>query len=137
MDFISPILAHMLLVFILMFLMGFSRVKALKEMKVKIPDIALGQPNWPEKTTQIANSFNNQFQMPILFYVLILLLLLTKGADPWQLGLAWAFVAMRYFHAIIHITHNKIRHRFYAYLVGNVILMSMFARFVITHSGLL
>jgi len=137
MELLSPLLAHIVLVFVLMFLMGRSRINELKLKKTHMSDIALGQPNWTTKTTQISNSFNNQFQMPVLFYVVILLLLLTKQSDPWQLALAWAFVAFRYLHAIIHITSNRVTHRFYAYLIANALLLIMIVRFALIHFQLL
>ena len=57
--------------------------------------IALREPNWPQRTQQIANSFSNQFELPALFYVLTVLEIITRHADVVFVVLAWIFVIGR------------------------------------------
>ena len=33
--------------------------------------IALGEPNWPSDALKAANAFNNQFQLPVLYMLLV------------------------------------------------------------------
>ena len=70
--------------------------------KSKWRDVALGQPNWPPRVQQIANSYHNQFQLPVLFYVLTVLAIITSHADLLFVVLAWLFVLSRLVHAYIH-----------------------------------
>ena len=57
--------------------------------ETKIRDIALGQQNWPQRATQIGNCYRNQFELPLLFYVLIALALPLRKADLVIVLLSW------------------------------------------------
>ena len=57
--------------------------------------IALREPNWPARTQQVANCFSNQFELPVLFYVLTILEIITRHADVVFVVLAWIFVLAR------------------------------------------
>ncbi len=132
MDILSPLFVQVALTFLLLFAMGYSRVGSIKAKKVRVKDIALRQANWTEKTTKIANCFHNQLETPILFYVLVLLLIITKQADNVQVVLAWVYVIARIIHAIIHVTNNNVNQRFFAFLASVVILALMWAKFFLT-----
>lgn len=126
-----PLFVEVALTFALLFWMGFSRIGALKAGQVKMGDIALGQTNWPPRVQQISNSYASQFQLPVLFYVLTVLSIITKHADFLFLVLAWLFVLTRFVHVYIHTTSNYVRHRFNAFLVGAVILLAMWIIFAV------
>ena len=113
------------LTFALLFWLGPARVGALKRGEVKLKDIALGQNAWPAAITQIANAHNNQYQMPVLFYALVALALVTRKVDLWLVAGAWLFVASRIVHAAVHVTSNNVPARFRAYVVGVFVLLGM------------
>jgi hypothetical protein len=121
----APVFVLAVLTFVLMFWTGHLRVGAVRRGETRIRDIALGEPNWPVRPTQAANAFDNQFQLPVLFYVLVLIAHLTKLADFLFVILAWLFVATRVLHAGIHVTSNRVSRRFFAYLVGAIVLLIM------------
>jgi hypothetical protein len=73
--------------------------------------IALREPNWPARTTQVGNAFSSQFELPILFYVLTILAMATRHADLLFVVMAWIFVLSRLIHAYEHTTSNRIRLR--------------------------
>jgi len=124
-----PVLVQVALTFFLQLWMGRERVGALQRGEIRIPDIALGQPAWPGRATQIANAFHNQLELPILFYFLAAFALITSRVDAVLVALAWAFVGLRLWHAFIHTTHNNVHARFYIFLAGAVVLMAMWAYF--------
>jgi hypothetical protein len=126
-----PVFVQVALTLFLMFWMARARFGALRARQVKVRDIALGQRAWPERATQVANSFHNQFETPVLFYVLVALALVTRQADLLFVVMAWIFVASRIAHAFIHTTSNDIRLRFSAFLVGSLVLMLMWAIFAV------
>jgi hypothetical protein len=74
-------------------------------------DIALREPNWPKPVLQASNSYANQFEMPVLFYVAVIVAIVTRHADIVEVVLAWIFVVCRYLQAAIHITNNNVRNR--------------------------
>jgi len=126
-----PLFVQVALTFALLFWMGFARIGVIKRKEAKMADIALGQPNWPPKVQQIGNSYHSQFQIPLLFYVLVALAILTKSADLLFVLLSWAFVLTRLLHAYIHTGSNTVRHRFNAFAVGAMILLAMWIIFAV------
>ena len=75
--------------------------------------------------TRGADNFNNQFQLPVLFYLAVVFEVFVDGGDPLFVWLAWAFVATRAVHALIQWTYNRVVHRFVAYALGALILWAM------------
>jgi hypothetical protein len=120
-----PVYVQVALTFILLIWMGGSRLSTLRAGEVKVKDIALGERNWPTRILQIQNSYHNQFELPVLFYVLVLLALITRKADMLFVVMSWMFVASRLVHAAIHTTSNKVPMRFQAFVVGVLILAAM------------
>ena len=126
-----PLFVQVGLTFFLLFWMGSVRVGAIRRREVAIPDIALGQPGWPARVTQIGNAYHNQLQLPLLFYVLVILALFTRKADTFFVVLAWMFVTTRLVHAGIHVTSNGMRTRFAAFAAGALILLIMWIVFAL------
>jgi hypothetical protein len=93
--------------------------------------VALGEPNWPKQETQIANAYHNQLQLPVLFYVLTILAIVTRHADLLFVLLAWIFVVLRLVHAYIHVTNNRLGQRFAPFAAGAVVLAVMWLIFIL------
>lgn len=108
-----------------------ARRKALVSGETKIRDIALGQQNWPVRTTQIGNCYRNQFELPLLFYVLIALALPLRHADLIIVMLSWVFVVTRFAHAGIFVTSNDVRTRSLAWFAGVIVLFVMWLYFAL------
>lgn len=128
---LAAVFVQVALTFVLLFWMGNARVSSIRRGEVKIRDIALGQQAWRERETQIANAFHNQLQLPILFYALVPLVLITRQADLLLVVLAWIFVALRIAHATIHVTTNYVPRRFYVFLAGAIVLFVMWIIFAV------
>ena len=124
-----PLFVQVGLTFVLFFWMAGARFGALRRREVRIPDIALGQPAWPPYAMQVANAFRNQFELPVLFYVLVVLALFTRKTDTLFVVLSSMFVASRLAHAAIHATSNDVRRRFLAFAVGGIVLLVMWIVF--------
>jgi hypothetical protein len=124
-----PVYVQVALTVLLLLWMGSSRLGTLRTGQVKVKDIALGERNWPTRILQIQNAYHNQFELPVLFYVLVVLALITRKADMLFVVMSWMFVASRLVHAAIHTTSNKVSHRFMAFVVGVLILAAMWVIF--------
>ena len=131
-----PVFAHVLLVFALLGLTGSRRRAAIIRGEVKLKDVALNSAAWPEPLRKLASSYDNQFQLPVLFYAVMPLYLITGLQDSRAVVLAWAFVITRYVHSWIHATTNYVPHRFLAFAAGMTILVGLwvwlFVRIYIT-----
>jgi hypothetical protein len=126
-----PLFVEVTLTFVLMFWMAISRTRAFNSGAVKPDDIALREPNWPKQTTQIAYSFSNQFELPVLFYVLTILAIITDQAGRAFVVMAWIFVVFRLAQAFVHTTSNIVRLRGSLYAVGAVVLAAMWLIFIV------
>jgi hypothetical protein len=124
-----PVIVQVGLTFFLLFWMGSARLRALRGREVRVGDIALRQPAWPERPMRISNAYDNQFQLPVLFYALVPLALITRKADLLFVVLSWIFVATRLAHAAIHTTSNTVQQRFLAFLAGAIVLLIMWIVF--------
>jgi hypothetical protein len=80
--------------------------------------------------TQAADNFRNLFEVPVLFYVLCIALAVTGGSTPGFVTAAWAYVGLRALHSLIHVTYNRVIHRFLVYVSSTALLFGMWAVFV-------
>ena len=122
---LAPVFVQVAVTFCLMVWMGKLRVDNIRHGTVRPGDIALGQQNWPARTTQIANAFHSQLELPVLFYLVSLLSLFTARASPTLVVLGWIFVVTRLLHALIHVTTNNVSRRFFLFFAGALILILM------------
>lgn len=121
-------------VFWLLFLarrMGNARVKAVRSGHVKIRDVALDSSRWPDDIRKLSNNYDNQFQLPMLFYAILPLLILLVKVDWFSVVLAWAFIASRIVHSVIHTGDNVVLHRFRAFVFGFITLATLWAWFAL------
>jgi hypothetical protein len=128
---LAPLFLQIALTFGLTLALGNARVSAVKSGAVKLSAIALNSGAWPDRIRQIANCYSNQFEQPMLFYVLVILALATGLADPVLIVGAWLFVLSRFCHAYVHVTNNNVLTRFQFFAAGVFILIAMWADFAV------
>jgi len=126
-----PLFVEVFLTFALLIWMGGARRTALAGGAVKPRDIALRQPAWPEPVMQVSNAYLNQFELPVLFYVLTILAMFTRHADLAFVLLAWVFVILRIVQAGVHTTSNNLQHRSMAFAAGAIVLFIMWVIFAV------
>ena len=78
-----------------------------------------------------SENFRNLFEVPVLFYALCLAVSVTGTATPGLVQAGWAFVALRALHSLIHVTYNRIMHRFAAYAVSTLLLFGLWIAFAL------
>ena len=126
-----PVFVQVALTFGLLFWMASARTGSVRRGETKIRDIALGQSVWPAKAQQISNCYDSQFQLPLLFYVLVILAWITRHADLIFVVMAWLFVLLRIAHAYIHTTSNHVPTRFKVFAAGMLVLLVMWIIFAV------
>ena len=126
-----PLFVEVALTFALLLWLGVMRRDDFKTGKVRASEIALREPNWPTRTLQNAYCFSNQFELPVLFYVLTILEIITRHADFVFIVLAWIFVVSRIGHAYVHMTSNIVKLRGGIYMIGALVLMAMWIIFAV------
>jgi hypothetical protein len=119
---IAAVLAQGLIAFVLLWVLGVIRVPMVASGRMPMRDIALSRAPWPEQEKRVSNAFDNQFQLPVLFYVACGLALYF-GPTWTEVFLAWAFVLARMVHALVFATTNNVVQRFAAYTACFAVLV--------------
>ncbi|MBK7000600.1 MAG: MAPEG family protein [Rhodoferax sp.] len=89
-------------------------------------EFALGESQKVPSTVSLANrNYMNLLELPVLFYVICILAFVTQTASGVAIQLAWAYVALRVVHSLIHVTYNAVLHRFVAFAFSNGVLIAL------------
>lgn len=121
-----PAAAMVALTFAVWLRMYSSRVGEMRRKRIHPQAVATSaQMAARLEDTRAADNFRNLFELPVLFYLALVVAALTAQVDTVVLTLAWSFVALRIVHSAIHCSYNKVMHRFQAYLAGSVALWAL------------
>ena len=125
-----PLLAQIALTFIVMLTMYQKRVAEMKSKRIHPQRTKTRSRTHGVLTDSesAANNYSNLLESPILFYVAILLTLILMVQDSILVVLAWTYVAARYVHCFIHITYNRVMHRFTAFVFSSFVLLAIWVR---------
>jgi hypothetical protein len=103
-----PVFVLVGLTFALLLWMAGRAARALVERRDQDPGYRAGTAELAERATQIGNCYRNQFELPLLFYILIALALPLRHADLFIVLMSWVFVVTRFAHAGIFVTSNDL-----------------------------
>lgn len=114
---IWPVIAQVLLVYIVYGVMGKRRFGAVRQGTARARDFLVPSIE-PETSATVARNLTNQFELPVLFYLVCTLLVVTNGGSILTVSAAWLFVLSRYGHAFVHMTSNRLMLRHRLFVVG-------------------
>jgi len=126
-----PVLVVLTIPIFVLMLNGMRKAADRKAGEVD-PNAAIDNKAWSLPVILTSNALANQFQLPIVFYVLSIILYQLNAVTAFVLVLAWGFAIARWLHAIVHVTSNSIPKRFGAFLVSSLVLLVLFITTVIT-----
>ena len=127
-----PVFAQILLTFGIGIWMARLRFRAVRQGNLNPRYYELNRGGkLPDYLARVSHNYDNLLALPVLFYVVCILLLVTHRAETAQIILAWVFVASRYLHSYIHTTYNRVAHRMRAFMVGVASLMAMWLLFFV------
>jgi hypothetical protein len=72
----------------------------------------------PPQVSTPSDNLKNLFEMPTVFYAVVLYLYVTHNVDAAYVGAAWAFFLLRAMHSVVHCTFNFIPLRFVLYVIS-------------------
>lgn len=129
---VYPMSLMVLLTFIIGFLTVKVRFASVKkgDVKAKYFKLMAGQ-DVPEIITKTSRNFNNQFEVPVLFYVVCTLYISLGIESVVAVCFAWLFVALRFIHSYIHITYNHILHRMSVFVAAFLCVIVMWINLLI------
>lgn len=119
----APVLLLVFLTFAVLLYTGYKRIGAIAAGRLKAADFRYGEnANVPPDVAVANRNFMNLLETPVLFYVACLVTYVTQHVGPVAVYMAWAYVAVRVAHTLIHLAYNRTLYRFGAFLTSNVIL---------------
>ena len=102
------------------------RVRSVMRREIGPNDFKHGEsPRVPGYVSIPNRNYMNLLELPLLFYVVCMLLLVTAGASDLAVALAWAYAALRVVHSLIHLTYNRVIHRLAVFALSNAALVGL------------
>ena len=122
-----PLLIQLANVFFVWVMLYITRLSEMKKLDIDPQDLEDGdnKKHLLKNVAGPSDNFSNQFEMPVLFYVAIIVALTLMIQSPLLNSLAMAFVLLRVVHSMVQITYNKVMHRFTAYALSSLALWAM------------
>jgi hypothetical protein len=119
-----PAIALVMLTFAVWLRMFAARIAQITREKIRLQSVATSAQAAARLTdSRAADNFRNLFELPVLFYLAVIVATQTAQVNLLTLALAWIFVVLRVAHSAIQCTYNKVIQRFYTYVAGGVALL--------------
>jgi len=126
----EPVVVLAMLTFAVLVYTGYKRFSAGFAGQVRAHDFRYGESvNVPPDVAVANRNFMNLLEAPLLFYIVCIAAYVTHQVGPRMLAFAWLYVALRFVHTFVHLSYNKILHRFLSYSASNVVLVGLWLRF--------
>ncbi|MCA9628892.1 MAG: MAPEG family protein [Myxococcales bacterium] len=122
---LAPLLVQVLLTIVMYIRLVGAKKRAVAAGEVDEARRALHDDAWPDYVLQINNNIRNQFEVPVLFYVVSFGLLALQKADIAAQALAWLFVLSRIAHAVVHTGSNFVPLRRRIFTAGVLLVLAM------------
>ena len=121
-----PVLIQLLLSLFVFIRLGQVKEQAVKRGEVDQTRRALHDDAWPDYVLKVNNNIRNQFETPVLFYILVICLWTLDAASLTAQLLALVYALLRLAHASVHLGSNivKIRKRLFQASVVTLFLLS-------------
>ncbi|MBP7705221.1 MAG: MAPEG family protein [Caulobacter sp.] len=127
-----PVIAMAALTFAVLVLVPLRRFRAVFARQVTAADFALGESAAVPGHVMLANrNYMNLLELPVLFYAVCVMLFVTGTVDAVAVGIAWAYVAVRAAHSLVHLTYNHVLHRLALFALSNVVLAALWVVFAL------
>ncbi len=131
MDIIYPVFSLVILTFIMLAATGITRLISVRRRQVHPRYYVLMSGDTPPDYVQkVGRNMANLLEVPVLFYLLAVLVILFEISSQLLVDLAWLYVVLRLVHSIIHISYNNVPHRLIVFVLSVVTLMIMWFQFM-------
>ena len=123
-----PMFAMVALTFVVWVRLYIVRVGEMRARRIHPQSVASSRERASQlDDTRASDNFVNLFEVPVLFYLLCLVLLVLQVDSTWFHYGAWLYVFLRVWHSLIQCTYNKVMHRFQVYVASSVVLIALWA----------
>jgi len=132
-EILWPTLLLVALAYIVWIILFVQRGALLRRSPPRPEDFASGEAalRYFQPVEMPANNLRNLFEMPVLYFALVPLLIVTHHANQIQVILAWVYVLLRVWHSLEHVVVKQVPRRFFAYLLSCILLSAMWIGFAV------
>ncbi len=120
-----PMLIQVSLTLFIFILLGMRKTSAIKAGGVDREKTALDNSAWPVGVVKVSNNIANQFQTPVIFFVLCTMFYITNTVTMSVYILVWVYSITRLFHAFVHVSSNFVPARFGLFMIGVLCLIAL------------
>lgn len=121
-----PAVVMVLLTVVVTFRMFFERKRQITAERIAFREIPSSTQIFSRLAdTRASDNYRNLFEAPVLFYLALVVAFATTQVSSPVLVLAWGYVVLRCAHSWIHCGYNRVKHRFYVFLVSNLVLWTL------------
>ena len=122
MTIIYPLIAMIFLTIIVGVQLLYCNTKAVLNREVDIRHFRLFNSKIPKNLQSISQHYKNMFEMPILFYILCILLIINNNYSQFDVIIAWGYVLFRLLHSLTRISNRNVNLRF-GFFFGSFIIL--------------
>jgi hypothetical protein len=138
-EFLVPAFWFIITYFVVLLVLAGRRLFAIKKGQYPLSYFKIYQKKigdiFPEKAEQASRHYINLFELPMLFFFWIVLVIITSRISSSMINLAWAYVIIRNLHSIEHLTFNNVNRRFVFFFLSNIILMFAYFKLIVSFYG--
>jgi len=121
-----PVIALVLLTAVVWVRLYVERIRELRQRRIDPQSLATSaSAGQTMQRVQASDNFKNLFEVPVLFYALCAVLASAQQVSAFFVIGAWVYVALRCIHSFIHLTYNRVIHRFAVYVLSTAILFML------------
>jgi hypothetical protein len=129
-DIFAPFVGTMLLTLVVWLYMYARRIPFILSRKLtrqELTPLELARLS-PPQVANPSDNLKNLFELPTIFYAVVLYLYATMQVDTFYLAAAWLFLAFRILHSAVHCSFNFVPLRFWLYAISALALWFMVLR---------
>jgi hypothetical protein len=119
-----PVLAHIGWVFMLYAWLTYARTMAVKRGETDYSCFVRGHDE-PLHVARITRNLANQFELPAVFYALVVLLIALGKVTMFDVIAAWVFVAGRVIHTLVQTLTDNVPLRGQVFMVNFVAVVAL------------
>src|SRR5882672_2806069 len=121
-----PMLAHIGWVFMLYAWLTVARMRAVRSGEIDFSCFVLGREE-PHDVARITRNLANQFELPVIFYALVVLLVALGRVTTVDLIAAWIFVAGRVVHTLVQTLSDNVPLRGQVFMINFLAVLVLVA----------
>lgn len=128
---LTPAAVLALWTLIMLFWLAFQRGRAVAKLKGQLPPTPVGvrgpdvDAALPNSAKWASHNYAHLLEQPTIFYAVVLILFVSGGTQPLNVGLAWGYTLLRIVHSLWQVSVNKVPVRFAIFLASTLCLLAL------------